>query len=162
MFEAGIIVAYGVGMAPLIVLVVCWMVFRAAGAAGMWAAAATWPGALRFALAVMFAFTAASHFAARTRGDLVRMVPPQLPKPALLVTLTGVLELMGAIGLLLRPTTKLSALALVALLVALFPANVHAARTRLTIAGRPATPLALRLPLQLVWIGALLWIARAA
>jgi uncharacterized membrane protein len=49
-----------------------------------------------------------------------------------------------------------------ALLVALFPANVHAARAHLTIASRPATPLLLRLPMQLFWIGALWFVAEAA
>lgn len=54
------------------------------------------------------------------------------------------------------------AMALAILLVAMFPANVHAARTGATLGGRPATPLALRLPLQLLWIGLLLWIALGA
>jgi uncharacterized membrane protein len=108
----------------------------------------------------MFAFTAASHFVTRTRGDLVRMVPPGLPSPALLVTITGVLEVLGAIGLLIPSTISVSAYALVALLVALFPANVNAARNKLIVAGRPATPLVFRLTMQLFWIGALWWVAR--
>jgi uncharacterized membrane protein len=149
-------------MAPLIVLIVSWIVFRGAGAAALWTAVETWTGALRFALAVMFVFTAAAHFVPATRGDLVRMVPPQLPHAALLVTLTGMLELAGAIGLLLPATRTVSAYALTALLVALFPANVRAAQRRLTIGGRAATPLAWRLPLQLFWIGLLLWIAQPA
>jgi uncharacterized membrane protein len=133
-------------LVPLIVLIVAWLGLRAAGGAGVFDAAATWTGALRYALAAMFLFTALSHFLPRTRADLVRMVPPRLPAPGLLVTITGIFELAGAAGLL----------------IALFPANVHAARGRLTIAGRPATPLAIRLPLQLVWIGALWYVARNA
>jgi uncharacterized membrane protein len=43
----------------------------------------------------MFAFTAISHFYSRTRPDLVRMVPAGLPAPGLLVTITGILELLG-------------------------------------------------------------------
>jgi uncharacterized membrane protein len=53
------------------------------------------------------------------------------------------------------PLIRASAYALILLLVALFPANVHAARAHLLVAGRPATPLVIRLPLQLFWIGAL-------
>jgi uncharacterized membrane protein len=45
-----------------------------------------------------------------------------------------------------------------ALLVVMFPANVHAARNRLMIAGRRATPLLWRLLLQLIWIAALWWV----
>ena len=149
-------------MAPLIVMLVGWIAFRLLGAAGMWTAASSWTTALRFALAVMFVFTAASHFVPRTRGDLVRMVPPGLPNPELLVTITGLLELLGAAGLLMPATIKASAYALIALLVALFPANVHAARRQLIVAGRRATPLVIRLPMQVFWIGALWWVASAA
>lgn len=146
-------------MAPLVVMIVGWLGFRLLGEMGALSGGDTWTGALRYALAAMFLFTAGSHFAPRTRQDLVRMVPPRLPKPELLVTVTGVLELLGAIGLLLPPFVNLAALALGLLLVAMFPANIYAAQHELTIAGRPATPLALRFPLQLFWVGALWWIA---
>ncbi len=148
-------------MAPLIVMVAGWVAFRLLGAVGLINAASSWSGALRFALAAMFAFTALSHFLPRTRPDLVRMVPPRLPNPGLLVTVTGVLEFSGAVGLLVPPLIRASSYALMLLLLALFPANVHAARMRLLVAGRPATPLVIRLPLQLFWMGALWWVARA-
>jgi uncharacterized membrane protein len=146
-------------MAPLVVMIAGWLAFRALGAAGV-EAAATWTGALRFALALMFVFTGSSHFHPRTRPDLVRMVPPALPNPGVLVTITGFLELLGAIGLLIPSLVRLAGYALMALLVALFPANVHAARAGLMVAGRRATPLLLRFPLQIFWIGALWWVAR--
>ena len=146
-------------MAPLVVMIVGWLGFRLLGAVGVVSAGITWTGALRYALAAMFIFTAGSHFAARTRPDLVRMVPPVFPKPDLLVTITGVLELLGGIGLLLPPFVSLAALALSMLLIAMFPANIYAAQHELTIGGRPATPLALRFPMQVFWIGALWWIA---
>ena len=148
-------------MAPLIVMVVAFVMFRLLGAAGIFTAASNSSGALRFALAAMFVFTALSHFLPRTRADLVRMVPARLPYPGLLVTATGVLELLGAVGLLVPGLVRASAYALMALLVALFPANIRAARMRLFVAGRPATPLAIRLPLQLFWIAALWWVAVA-
>src|SRR5262245_17383406 len=116
------------------------------------------PLALRYSLATMFAFTAVTHFLPRTRSDLIRMVPPSLRRPALLVTLTGLLELAGAAGLLMPSLAHWSALALIALLAAMFPANFSAAQRNLTIAGRPATPLVIRAPLQLFWIAAL-WLA---
>ena len=84
------------------------------------------------------------------------MVPPAFPRPDLLVTLTGILELLGAVGLLIPATAPAAALCLAILLVAIFPANVHAAREQLRIAGQRVPPLAIRLPMQLLFIGALL------
>ncbi len=145
-------------MAPLIVMLVAWLVARSIGATGLWLHADSWIDSLRIALAAMFVFTAASHFDPRTRPDLVRMVPASLLAPALLVTATGVLELLGAVGLLVPRALPLAAYGLIALLVAMFPANVHAAREGLMIAGRRASPLLWRLPLQLFWIAALWWV----
>jgi uncharacterized membrane protein len=82
------------------------------------------------------------------------MVPPRLPRPGMLVTATGILELVGAAGLLVPTTAPLAAAALAALLVAMFPANVRAATKRLTIGGQPATPLVLRAILQVVFLAA--------
>ena len=146
-------------MAPLIVMVAAWLVARSIGFTGVWPSADSWNGALRIGLSAMFMFTAVSHFHPRTRPDLIRMVPASLPAPALLVTVTGVLELLGAIGLLVPQVMRLAAYGLMALLVALFPANVQAARQGLMVAGRRAMPLLWRLPLQLFWIAALWWVA---
>jgi uncharacterized membrane protein len=145
-------------MAPLIIMLAVWLVARSIGLTGAWPQADSWTGALRIALVAMFVFTAVSHLHPRTRPDLVRMVPASLPMPALLVTATGVLELFGAIGLLVPRARPLAAYGLMALLIAMFPANIHAARERLMVAGRRATPLLRRLPLQLFWIAALWWV----
>ena len=139
-------------------MLVGWLIARAIGSAGVWPAADSWSAALRIALAAMFMFTAVSHFHPRTRPDLIRMVPGSLPAPTLLVTATGVLEFIGAIGLLVPQYLPAAAYGLIALLVAMFPANVHAAREGLTIAGRRAMPLVWRVPLQLFWITALWWV----
>jgi uncharacterized membrane protein len=147
-------------MAPLIVMIVSWLIARAAGAAGAWPAADSWATALRVALAVMFIFTAISHFHPRTRPDLVRMVPPFFPAPGAMVTLTGVFELLGAIGLLVPATRTAAAYGLILLLLGMFPANVYAARASLMVLGRKASALIWRLPLQVFWIGALWWVAR--
>jgi hypothetical protein len=44
-------------------------------------------------------------------------------------------------------------------LILMVPANVHATQAGLEVAGRQAMPLAWRLPLQVFWIGALVWVA---
>ena len=145
-------------MAPLIVMIVSWLVLRSIGVTGIWHQVESWSGALRTALAAMFVFTAMSHFHPRTRPDLIRMVPPSLPVPALLVTATGVLEFIGAIGLLVPRAQPAAAYGLIALLAGMFPANLHAARAGLIVAGRRASPLVWRLPLQLFWMSALWWV----
>jgi len=145
-------------MIPLVVMVVAWVAFRLLGASGLIRPASTAPGALRYALAVMFLLTATAHFHPNTRPDMIRMVPPRMPFPEVLVTVTGLLELAGAIGLLVPAVTTLAAYCLMALLIAMFPANVYAARAGVEFAGQAAMPLVWRLPLQLVWIGALWWV----
>ena len=87
-------------MAPLLVLVVVTLVLFVAGAAGV-RRLRPWPVALRGGLAAMFVLTGVTHFVG-LRQDLINMVPPALPAPGLLVTVTGVLELAGAAGLLWR------------------------------------------------------------
>ncbi len=141
-------------MTPLIVLVVVTLTLRAAGAAGV-PRLRSWPNALRGGLAAMFLVTGGSHFVGM-REDLISMVPPALPAPGLLVTVTGVLELAGAVGLLWRRTAPWAAGGLSALLVAMFPANVHAALEGLTLGGAPAMPLLPRALLQMVFLAATL------
>jgi len=141
-------------MIPLFVIVVAFVVFRVAGLLAV-PALDSWPSALRVALVPMFLLTASAHWG-KGRADLVRMVPPIFPQPELLVTLTGVLEIVGALGLLSRVTAPAASTGLTVLLVALFPANVRAARRGLMIRGRPATALPLRTALQMIFITAVL------
>jgi uncharacterized membrane protein len=142
-------------MAPMIVLVVSLLAFRGVGVAGV-EALSSWAAATRWALAVMFLFTASAHFTA-LKEDLVRMVPKAVPYPRQVVYLTGICEVLGAIGLLVPSLQRAAGIALVLFLIAVFPANVHAARTAVTIRGKPATPLWLRLPMQLLFIGLTWW-----
>jgi len=145
-------------MAVLIVLFGSWLVFRSAGAVGV-GALASWHDSARYALAVMFVFTGIAHFN-KMKHDLARMVPQVVPHPMLVIYLTGVLEILGAVGLLLPDLCSLAGICLAVLLIVMFPANVKADREKLLLAGRRATVLWLRLPMQLVFIGLLLWSAR--
>ena len=112
-------------MEPLIALVVTTLVLYVAGVAGV-RRLRPWPVPLRGGLAVMFTMTGVAHFVGM-RDELIMMVPPALPAPDALVTLTGILELAGAAGLLVRRTAPWAAAGLTALLIAVFPANVYAA-----------------------------------
>ena len=88
----------------------------------------SWPQAVAVGLAVMFVMTGVAHFVPAMRRDMIAIVPPRLPAAGLLVTITGVLELVGAAGLLYPPTRVAAAACLFALMLVMFPANVYAAR----------------------------------
>ncbi|HLH03272.1 MAG TPA: DoxX family membrane protein [Bryobacteraceae bacterium] len=141
-------------MAPFLVLVSLFVLLSILGYFHLPVAFGWWT-ALRFSLAGMFLLTASAHWGKR-RPDLIRMVPPQFPSPGALVTLTGLLELLGAAGLLIPRTAPYAALGLALLLIVLFPANIHAARRQLTIAGHPVPALFPRTLLQLVFVAAAL------
>jgi uncharacterized membrane protein len=140
-------------VAPLIALIGGFAVLRLLGLAGVDALDA-WQPALRGGLALMFVTTGVVHFLPSWRHDMIAMIPPALPRPDLLVTMTGVLELAGAAGLLIAPLAPLAAIGLALMMVAMFPANVSAARRGLTLGGKPVMPVPLRTVLQVVFIGA--------
>ena len=142
-------------MAPLIVLVVAGLVARLIGQLGV-AALRDWAAAVRVGLAVMFCFTAAAHFNSM-RADMIAMVPPFVPNPEFMVTFTGVCEILGAIGLLIPRTRRIAAVALIVFLLAVLPANIHAAQAGVTLRGAPPTPVAPRLALQALFIALLWW-----
>src|SRR5262245_53161336 len=125
-------------MAPLVVQILSTLVAR-------WFAG--WKDAARIGLAVMFFFTAGSHFSS-LKYDLAAMIPSPLTGALWMIYLTGGLEAAGALGLLIPSLRRPAAWGLAALLVALFPANVYAAVAGLTLGGSPATPLWFRVPLQ--------------
>ncbi len=139
-------------MEPLIALVAVTLVLLALGALGV-KQLRPWVVPLRGGLATLFLLTGGAHFIGM-REELIRMVPPVLPAPGLLVTVTGVLELAGAAGLLWRRTAPLAAACLSVLLVLLFPANVYAALAGVTTA--PYDQLLPRTAMQLVFLSATL------
>ncbi|MCX4097031.1 DoxX family protein [Nocardia sp. alder85J] len=138
-------------MAPLVVLLVVTAVTRLAGWLHLTGWLDSWPHAARTGLAAMFLLTGIAHFTQPRRNGLIAMVPPRLPAPATLVTVTGVLELAGAAGVLIPPVAPVAAGCLAVLLVVMFPANIRAARADL---GIKSMPLPLRTVVQVVFIGA--------
>jgi len=110
-------------MVVLIVLLISWVVLRGIGAAGVHVLA-SWQHSALYALAVMFNFTATAHFN-KMKHDLARMIPAYFPRPMLLVYITGFLELLGAVGLILPEFRRLAGICLIALLIGMFIANVN-------------------------------------
>jgi uncharacterized membrane protein len=106
----------------------------------------------RLAAGCAFILAGAMHVVAPER--YLPMMPPWLPWPLELVYASGVFEVAGGLGLLIRPLARAASWGLVALLLAVFPANVHAALTGHQAVGLPSDAwyLWLRLPLQGVFI----------
>lgn len=144
-------------MAPLIALLVGSIAARVAGWLGL-SYVGSWVSALAVGLAAMFVVTGIAHFVSPLRNDLIEIVPPQLPRPGLLVTVTGVLEVLGAVGLLVPSTRVAAAVCLLGLMLAMFPANVYASRM-------PAPPksmttqLSVRIAEEVVFLAAALVVA---
>src|SRR5947209_12427112 len=129
-------------MAPLITLLVATIAARSIGWLGV-GYVNGWSAAIAVGLAAMFLLTGFSHFALPLRRDLIAIVPPRLPAPGLFVTATGVLELLGAVGLLVPATRVAAAVCLLVLMLAMFPANVYASRM-----PDPPKSMTTRLPLR--------------
>ena len=81
----------------------------------------------------------------------LRIMPPYLPQPLLLVYVSGVAEFLGGLGLLIAKTRRAAAWGLVALLIAVWPANLYMAMEHLALPGVMGQSWVqwLRLPLQL-------------
>jgi uncharacterized membrane protein len=114
-------------MAPLIILLAGSVAARIVGWLGV-DYVDTWGKAIAVGLAAMFVLTGVAHYVPPLRDNLIAIVPPQLPAPGLLVSITGVLEFLGAVGLLVPVTRVAAAVCLLLLMLAMFPANIYAAR----------------------------------
>ena len=117
--------------------------------------------AARVVLAIAMMGIGVTHFA--TPEPFVRIVPAWLPAPLVLVWVSGIFEVLGGAGLLVPRTRRAAGLGLVALYVAVFPANVNQALHAISFDGMTPIPPAvlwLRLPLQAVLIALVLWVSR--
>jgi uncharacterized membrane protein len=139
----------------LVILIVTTLLARLLGMGGV-AVLDSWPASTRAGLCVMFLFTALAHFNSMRR-DLARMVPPIFRRPLAVIYLTGVCEVLGAIGLLLPWTRVYAAAGLILFMVAILPANIHAAKAKVTLRGKLATPLIVRIPMQVLFIALTWW-----
>ena len=102
-------------------------------------------------LAGLFCTAGLLHFV--RPAFFVAIVPPYLPQPEALVFLSGVAECVLGALILFRATQRWAAWGLIALLLAVFPANVHMATHPEQFASIPQAVLWARLPLQ----GLLIW-----
>lgn len=115
---------------------------------------------LRGILAVAIIIVGITHFI--RPEQYARIVPPELPAPVSLVYISGVFEILGGIGLLIPFVSVAAAWGLIALFIAVFPANINQAIHSIPIEGIPHHPLFywFRLPLQAVLIAWAWWYTR--
>lgn len=107
----------------------------------------------RMSLAVFFVFTGASHFL--MPQEMAQMLPASMPLRVEIIYLTGVLEVLGAIGLLVPGLERLASVALILFLIGVLPANVYAAINSVDFGAHAlgAVYLLARVPFQLFVIG---------
>ena len=121
-------------------------------------------GPLLLVMGPMYVVAGILHFL--VPGVYVQIVPPVFPAPLALVYLSGLAEIAVGIGLLIPRTRRYAAWATIALLVAVFPANVYMATSGVVVEGIPGggDPSALvrwgRLPLQAVLVLWAFWYTR--
>lgn len=151
------LVAFGVGSVVLARL----LVWRGLAWASPWAS----PGAgAATGTASVLLFGSTHHFIEPHRDGLVAIVPDLLPAPELLVTLSGVAEVVIGIALLVPGTRVIASFAAVGLLLAVFPANVVAAQG-VDNPNAPSTALLPRAIAQVVYLAcaavpAVTWLRR--
>lgn len=112
---------------------------------------------LRVLLAIFMIVAGTLHWV--IPDPFVKIVPSFLPYPLALVYISGVFEILGGIGLLVPTVSQAAAWGLIALFIAVFPANINMAVNRIQMDGIPDSD-ALRwgrLPLQAVLIAWAWW-----
>ena len=109
--------------------------------------------------AISYIVVGIAHFT--HEAFFVSIMPPWVPAHKAMVLLSGVFEILGGVGLLLRPTRKLAMWGILALLVAVYPANIHMAMNPELYAHLgPEIGLYARLPMQFVFMATVWWAAR--
>ncbi len=109
-----------------------------------------------FIVAFQYTYVGVQHF---TNAEFfVAIMPPYLPFHLELVYLSGVFEILGGIGILPPQTRRFAGWGLLALLVAVYPANIHMAMNPELYPDMSPTALYVRLPVQFVF-AALVWYA---
>lgn len=122
--------------------------------------AGTWRIVLRVLASLLFVVAGTRHL---TNPSFFRqIVPPGFPSPSVLVAISGICEIAGGLGLLIRPLRRAAGWGLVALLIAVFPANIYMVLNPNCVPGfhPPLWLLWARLPLQGVLIGWVWYVSR--
>lgn len=104
-------------------------------------------------LAVFFVGAGLNHFV--SPDVYLKIMPDYLPWPLALVYISGFLEVLGGVGVAVPPLRQAAGWGLVALLIAVFPANLFMVMNADQFPGVPLWALVARLPLQgalILWV----------
>lgn len=115
---------------------------------------------VRFLLGLLFVVAGILHF---THTEFYfKIMPPYLPYPHALILISGVCEIIGGAALLVPQLQRLAGYGLIALLLAVFPANIYMLINNANAGAAMFSPLLLwlRLPLQFVLIAIVWWCTR--
>lgn len=113
---------------------------------------------LKYVFGMAFILAGINHFL--SPQFYLQMMPPVLPAHLFLVYLSGVFEILFGVLLLIPKFSRLAAWLLIALLIAVFPANIYMALNPQMFPGFSPIALYIRLPLQLVLIAWAFWLTR--
>jgi uncharacterized membrane protein len=122
-------------------------------------------GALLAVMALFYVGAGISHFTAT--AFFVEIVPPFLPAPLALVYISGIAEILLGIAVLVPATRRLAAWGIIALLIAVYPANIYMALVNLQLQHAPGwmgqptlLGLWMRLPVQFILMAWAWWYTR--
>ena len=114
-----------------------------------------WTLSGRIALSAMLLFSAMGHFI--FRKGMALMIPKRIPYKNTIVFVTGIIEILLALGLFLPEYQLVSAWGLILFLLGVLPANIYAAQKHLdyqqgTYDGKGPKYLYIRIPMQVLFI----------
>ena len=143
-------------MKPLFILIIVYVAILAFGSHTNFDKGNIFAG--NMAMAVMLLFTAIGHFKFKT--SMAAMIPLFIPKKVEIVIITGILEILFAIGLGIEVTRYYTGIALIVFLLAILPANIYAAKNKINYedlfkAGPGVKYLWFRIPFQfflIAWV----------
>ena len=146
-------------MTVFFLIFIFWLVLFGAAKLGLNPIVSTISNA-RIATGLSFIFIGTTHFLMPEK--YLEMMPPFIPEPVLMIYISGFFEILGGIGLIVPWTKRAAAYGLVALLLAVFPANIYAAINNVQLGGFMSYPFYqwLRLPLQFMLIGWVLFVSK--
>jgi uncharacterized membrane protein len=113
---------------------------------------------MKYLLAASFIFAGFNHF--YNPDFYLRIMPPYLPWPSALHLTAGFFEVVLGVMLLIQRFQRLAAWGLIALLLAVYPANIHMAVNHHLYPDVPMVFHWIRLPLQLVLIAWAWWFTK--
>lgn len=109
-------------------------------------------------VAMFFAGAGVAHFT--HSGFFLSIVPPYLPAHRALVSVSGIAEIAGGLGILPIATRRWAGYGLLALLAAVYPANIHMAMNPELFPQMSLAALIVRLPFQFVFAAWVWWATR--